>query len=219
MEISKEKQTPKKSFKRSLIVFVGNVLGLYLISCLGWGVKVADFDDLIFFVLFISLVNSLLWPILTRIAMPFLVLTFGFGTLILNGLLLDFFAPLFFIEITGNAIILAPIAMAAVTTVLSALITIDDDSSYYRSVLRDAEKKRKTEIKDYPGVIIVEIDGLAYDVLCEAVEAGHMPTVKEMIDSNDYNLRMWEQISHPKQAQARRESSMETMRESLHSDG
>ena len=192
MEIIEEKQTPKRSFKRSLIVFIGNILGIYLISFLGLGVEVGHFDDIIFLVLFISLINALLWPILTRIAMPFLVFTFGIGTLILNGLLLQFFAPLFDIEIKGAAMILAPLAMAAVTTLLSSLITIEDDSSYYRSVLRDAEKKRKTEIKDYPGLIIVEIDVLAYEVLCEAVERGYMPTIKEMIDSMAYNLRMWE---------------------------
>ncbi|MBR2665728.1 phage holin family protein [Methanobrevibacter sp.] len=192
MEIIDQKSTPKRSLKRSLIVLIGNVLGIYLISFLGLGVQVHQFDDIILLVLFISLVNSILWPILTRIAMPFLVFTFGFGTLILNGCLLNFFAPLFEIEIQGLAIVLAPIAMAAVTTILSAIITIDDDSSYYRVVLKDAEKKRKTEIKDYPGVIIVEIDGLAHEVLCEAVEKGHMPTVKEMIDSGDYNLRRWE---------------------------
>ncbi len=192
MEIYKEKQTPKRSIKRSLIVFIGNVLGIYLISVLGLGAEVSQFDDIIFLVLFISLINALLWPILTRIAMPFLVLTFGFGTLILNGLLLQIFAPIFDIEIKGAAMILAPLAMAAVTTILSSLITINDDSSYYRSVLRDAEKKRKSNIKDYPGVIIVEIDGLAYEVLCEAVERGEMPTVKKMIESKEYNLRMWE---------------------------
>ena len=192
MEIYKEKQTPKRSIKRSLIVFIGNVLGIYLISVLGLGAEVSQFDDIIFLVLFISLINALLWPILTRIAMPFLVLTFGFGTLILNGLLLQIFAPIFDIEIKGAAMILAPLAMAAVTTILSSLITINDDSSYYRSVLRDAEKKRKSNIKDYPGVIIVEIDGLAYEVLCEAVERGEMPTIKKMIDSDKYNLKMWE---------------------------
>ena len=192
MEIIKEKSTPKRNLKRSLIVFIGNVLGIYLISFLGLGVQISQFDDIILLVLFISLINAVFWPILTRVAMPFLVLTFGIGTLILNGFLLQFFAPLFDIEIKGAAIILVPLAMAAVTTVLSSLITINDDSSYYRSVLRDAEKKRKTETKDYPGVIIVEVDGLAYNVLCEAVERGDMPTLKEMIDSDDYNLRMWE---------------------------
>ena len=156
MEIIKEKQTPKRSLKRSLIVFIGNVIGIYLIFYLGLGVTVSASGSVVLLVLFISLINAILWPLLTRIAMPFLVLTFGFGTLILNGLLLQFFAPLFDIEIKGMAMILVPVAMAAVTTILSALITIEDDSSYYRSVLRDAEKKRKNEIKDYPGVIIVE---------------------------------------------------------------
>ena len=192
MEITKQKLTPQRSLKRSLIVFIGNVLGIYLISFLGLGVQVSQFDNILLLVIFISLINAILWPLLTRIAMPFLVLTFGFGTLILNGLLLQLFAPAFDIHINDVASILAPLAMAAVTTILSSLITIEDDSSYYRAVLRDAEKKRKNEIKDYPGVIIVEIDGLAYNVLCEAVQKGYMPNIKEMIESDDYNLRMWE---------------------------
>lgn len=192
MEIINEKQTPRRSFRRSLIVFIGNILGIYLIGFLGLGIKLSSFDDILLLVLFIGLINSILWPMLTRIAMPFLVLTFGFGALILNGFLLEEFAPLFGIVIQGPAIILAPLAMAAVTTILSSLITIDDDSSYYRAVFNDAKKKRKAEVKDYPGVIIVEIDGLAYEVLREAVERGEMPTVKEMIESKEYTLRMWE---------------------------
>ena len=192
MEIINQKQTPRRSFRRSLIVFIGNILGIYLIGFLGLGIKLSSFDDILLLVLFIGLLNAILWPILTRIAMPFLVLTFGFGALILNGFLLEEFAPLFGIVIQGPAIILAPLGMAAVTTILSSLITIDDDSSYYRSVFKDAKKKRKDEVKDYPGLIIVEIDGLAYEVLREAVERGEMPTVKEMIESKEYTLRKWE---------------------------
>ena len=192
MEIIKGKEIPKKSLKRSLIVFIGNMIGIYLISILGLGVEISQTGDIFLLVLFLGIVNAILWPILTRIAMPFLVLTFGIGSLILNGLLLQLLAPSFGIEIKGAAMILAPLGMAAVTTVLSSLITINDDSSYYRSVLNDAKKNAKNEVKDYPGVIIVEIDGLAYNVLCEAVEKGDMPTLKKMIESEDYNLRMWE---------------------------
>ncbi len=182
---------PRVTLRRSLIVFFGNVIGIYLISLFGLGVKVEYFDDIVLLVLFISLINALLWPLLTRILMPFLVLTFGLGTLILNGFLLEFLGPLFGIEVQGPAIILAPLAMAFVTTALSALLTIEDDGSYYRSVYRDAKKKRKKEIKNYPGLIIVEIDGLAYDVLKEAVDKGLMPTVKSMME-NTHTLRMWE---------------------------
>jgi len=162
-----------------------------LVSFFELGVSLQAFDNIALFVIFLSLINALLWPILTRILMPFLVLTFGIGTLILNGLILGYIGPLFGIHVNGPAIILAPLAMAFVTTVLSTLLTIEDDGSYYRSVYRDAEKKRKNQVKDYPGLIIVEIDGLAYDVLMEAVEDGVMPTVKSMMEST-HNLRMWE---------------------------
>ena len=107
-------------------------------------------------------------------------------------MLLGFFAPLFGITIEGYAIILTPLAMAIITTALSSLLTIEDEGSYYRSVYRDAKRKRKGELKKYPGVIIIEIDGLAYDVLCEAIKKGLMPTVKSMIDSKTHTLREWE---------------------------
>ena len=182
---------PRVTLKRSLIIFIGNVIGLYLISFFGLGVTLSYFDDIALFVIFTSIINALLWPILTRVLMPFLVLTFGVGTLFLNGFIMEIFAPLFGIEINGPAIILAPLGMAFTTTLLSSLLTIEDDSSYYRSVYRDAKKKRKKDIKSYPGLIIVEIDGLAYDVLKEAIDRGLMPTVKSMMD-NTHTLRMWE---------------------------
>ncbi|WP_462316845.1 phage holin family protein [Methanobrevibacter sp.] len=193
MEHIKEFETPPRvTLKRSLIIFIGNVLGIYIISYMGLGVTIDYFDDIALLVIFISIVNAVLWPLLTRILMPFLVLTFGFGSLILNGILLEIFAPLFGIEIKGLAVILVPLAMAFVTTSLSSLLTIEDDSSYYRSVFRDAEKKRKDNVKDYPGLIIVEIDGLAYDILNEAIDKGLMPTVKSMIDDGSHTLRKWE---------------------------
>ena len=184
-------EPPRVSLKRSLIIFLGNVIGIFLLSYLELGVTINQFDNIAIFVIFLSLINSILWPILTRILMPFLVLTFGIGTLILNGSLFEFIGPLFGIHVQGFGIILTPLITTFITTILSALLTIEDDGSYYRSVYRDAEKKRKKQIKNYPGLIIVEIDGLAYDILKEAIDKGLMPTVKSMI-GNTHNLRMWE---------------------------
>ena len=193
MEHVKKFETPPRiTLKRSILIFIGNVLGIYLISFFGLGVNVTEFDDIALLVIFISIVNAVLWPLLTKIFMPFLVLTFGVGSLILNGLLLGLFAPLFDIEIKGMAIILAPLAMAIVTTIMSSVLTIEEDSSYYRSVYRDAKRKRKGEVKNYPGLIIVEIDGLSYDVLKEAIDKGLMPKIKSMIDDGTHTLRKWE---------------------------
>lgn len=186
-----ENKTPGRSLKRTLVVFIGNVIGFYIAALL-LGVKVTYFDDIILFVVLISIINSLLWPLLTRILMPFFAITFGIGSLILNGLIMQFFAPLFDIDISGISIIVFPIIMAAVTTILSSIITVDEESTYYRSVIRDAKKKRPKEAKDYPGLIIIEIDGLAYNVLKEAIEDGQMPTVQGLIESGSHTLRSWE---------------------------
>ena len=78
-----------------------------------------------------------------------------------------------------------------ITIILSTILSLEDDGAYYQAVLREAQRKRKGHIKDYPGLIIVEIDGLAYDVLCEAVDRGIMPTVKSMIDSKIHTLKKW----------------------------
>ena len=124
--------------------------------------------------------------------MPILVWTFGIGSLILNGGIFAFFGPYFGLNITGWGIILAPLTIALITIILSTILSLEDDGAYYQAVLREAQRKRKGHIKDYPGLIIVEIDGLAYDVLCEAVDRGIMPTVKSMIDSKTHTLKKWE---------------------------
>ena len=43
---------PRTSLKRSLIILIGNVLGIYLISFFGLGVKASYLDDIFFFVIF-----------------------------------------------------------------------------------------------------------------------------------------------------------------------
>jgi len=52
---------------------------------------------------------------------------------------------------------------------------------------------RKQEIKDAerPGLIIVQIDGLAYDHLVQAIEKGCLPHIKKMLKRGDFILSRW----------------------------
>ena len=190
-DIDELKKTPGLSLKSYLVLFVANFIGVYLIG-FGLNFTLAGFNEVILFIFFISFFNAVLWPLLTKLFMPFFVWTFGIAALALNGGIFAFFGPFFGIHITGWNIILTPIFIALITIILSTIFSLDDDEAYYQSVLREAQKKRKGDIKDYPGVIIVEIDGLAYDVLCEAVEKGYMPTVKSMMDDKTHILKKWE---------------------------
>ena len=191
-KISTEQISWKKSAYRTIIVFIGNALGLYLANFLGVGFSIDSFGAALVLALLLGIINTLFWPLLTRVLLPFLVLTFGIGSLILNGLILWFLQGTVKYHISGWGLILVPLIMAIITTVLSFVLTADDESSYYRAVLRDAEKHRKGDVKDYPGIIIVEIDGLAKNVLCEAIENGDMPNTKKLIEDKSHILREWE---------------------------
>ncbi|WP_407415530.1 alkaline phosphatase family protein [Methanobrevibacter sp.] len=190
-DIDELKKTPGLSLKRYLVLFIANFIGIYLIS-FGLDFSIANFNEVILFIFFISIFNAIFWPILTKIFMPFFVWTFGIAAISLNGGIFAFFGQFFGIYITGWNIILTPILIALITLIISTIFSLDDDGAYYQAVLREAQKKRKGDIKDYPGVIIVEIDGLAYDVLCEAVDKGYMPTVKSMIEGKTHTLKKWE---------------------------
>ena len=190
--ISREKISWKKSAYRTIVVFIGNAIGLYLANFLGVGFSIKSFGAALILALLLGIVNTIFWPLLTRILMPFLVLTFGVGSLVLNGVILVLLQGTVDYQIGGWGLILVPLIMALITTVLSFILTADDESTYYRAVLRDAEKQRKGDVKDYPGVIIVEIDGLAKNVLCEAIERGDMPNTKKLIEDKSHILREWE---------------------------
>ena len=190
-DVDELKKTPGLSLKRYLVLFIANFIGIYLIS-FGFDFTINNFNEVILFIFFISIFNAILWPFLTKMLMPFFVWTFGIAALALNGGILAFFGPFFGIHITGWNIILTPLFIALITIILSTIFSLDDDGAYYQAVLREAQRKRKGDIKDYPGLIIVEIDGLAYDVLCEAIEKGYMPTVKSMLDSKTHVLKKWE---------------------------
>ena len=191
-KISTEKISWKKTTYRTIVVFIGNAIGLYLANFLGVGFSINSFGAALVLALLLGIVNTIFWPLLTRILMPFLVLTFGVGSLVLNGLILVLLQGTVDYQIGGWGLILVPLIMAVITTVLSFILTADDESTYYRAVLRDAEKHRKGDVKDYPGVIIVEIDGLAKNVLCEAIEKGDMPNTKKLIEDKSHILREWE---------------------------
>ncbi len=191
-KISTEKISWKKSAYRTIVVFIGNAIGLYLANFLGIGFSIKSFGAALVLALILGIINTIFWPLLTRILMPFLVLTFGVGSLVLNGLILVLLQGTVDYQIGGWGLILVPLIMALITTVLSFILTADDESTYYRAVLRDAEKHRKGDVKDYPGVIIVEIDGLAKNVLCEAIEKGDMPNTKKLIEDKSHILREWE---------------------------
>ena len=178
---------------RTIILWIGSSLGFLLIADISVGLTIDTWETAFIAAAVIGILNALLWPLLSRIFLPFMVFTVGIGALLMNGVLI-WLASTFVsgITIEGFAFILTPIGMAAISTLLNSIATIDDDASWYRGISAAAKKLDTKYIKNTPGVIFLEIDGLAKNILNEAIERGDMPTVKRWIDNGSHKIIGWE---------------------------
>jgi uncharacterized membrane protein YvlD (DUF360 family) len=143
----------------------------------------------------IGLLNALVWPALARFALPLTVLTLGGAALVLNGVLVTFAID----ALPGARIegvlegIAVTIAMTAVTALVFALLAIDEDESWYRHVVRRQLRRRGQTVRsEVPGVVFLEIDGLAHDVLRRALSDGSAPNLAAWLRSGSHELRRWE---------------------------
>jgi hypothetical protein len=78
--------------------------------------------------------------------------------------------------------------------VVSGILTIDDDASFYRAVSKKMKgrAKKAAENKDKPGFIFLEIDGLAEKILRKAIDKGTMPTIAGWISRGTHKIKEWE---------------------------
>lgn len=143
----------------------------------------------------IGLLNALVWPVVARFALPLTVLTLGLGALVLNGLLVTVaIDALPGAEIEGLFEgIVVTIAMTAVTAIVYALFAIDEDEAWnWHVVRRQARRRGQVTETDVPGVLFLEIDGLAHDVLWRALADGNAPTLSSWMRSGTHRLERWE---------------------------
>jgi uncharacterized membrane protein YvlD (DUF360 family) len=143
----------------------------------------------------IGLLNALVWPLLARLALPLTVLTLGLGALVLNGVLVTVAINL----LPGAEVatawegILITVLVAALTAAVYSLLAIDEDDAWHRNVVRrQARRRGQVTETDVPGVLFLEIDGLAHDVLMRALQDGSAPHLASWVRSGSHRLRSWE---------------------------
>lgn len=143
----------------------------------------------------IGLLNAFVWPLLARLTLPLTVLTLGIAALVLNGILVTFALDLLpGAEVAGvweGTVI--TLVVAALTSAVYSLLAIDEDDAWYRNVVRrQARLRGQVAESDVPGVLFLEIDGLAHDVLLRALQDGSAPTLAAWVRGGSHRLRCWE---------------------------
>src|SRR4029078_7798830 len=140
----------------------------------------------------VAVLNALLPPVLAALRLPFM-LALGFVlVLVLNALLLEFASGVLdntcAVDSFGWAL-LAALVVAAVSVALEVIFGTNDDDTYtLRVVQRIARRQGGATSTDVPGIIFLEIDGLALPVLRRAMRDGNAPNMARWLAEGTHRL-------------------------------
>ncbi len=187
---------PRVRLGRVLLGWLVATLSVIVAAAIVPGVSVGNFGDAVAAAAVIAVLNALLPPIVAALPVPFTLLL-GFVLV----LLLDAVILLLASDISNNAIhvdsfgwaLLAALVIAAAAQVFELIIGVNDDDTYsLRVIRRIARRQGGRQRTDVPGIVFLEIDGLALPVLQRAMRDGHAPELSWWVQSGTHRLAEWE---------------------------
>jgi hypothetical protein len=81
-----------------------------------------------------------------------------------------------------------------VNTVFLSAVGIDEDSSFFQGIIRWRlrAKAGMKGVPETPALVAIEIDGLGYEALQEALRREYMPTLQKLLDSGSHKVVQWD---------------------------
>jgi uncharacterized membrane protein YvlD (DUF360 family) len=189
-------ERPKFEPLHLLVSWFFTALALYVAAAILPGVHVADFWGALFVAAIVAVLNALLPPVLAAVRLPFMLALGFILVLVLNALVLQIASDVsdgtYEVDNFGWAL-LAALVVAAVSVVLEVVFGTNDDDNYsLRVVQRIAKRQGGGERTDTPGILFLEIDGLALPVLRRAMRDGNAPNMARWLNDDTHRLAEWE---------------------------
>ena len=181
---------------RLVVTWILAALALMAAAWIVPGASIEGFWGALLVSAIVAALNAVLPPLLAALRLPF-TLVAGF----LLVLLADAAMLLAADAITDNAIhldsfgiaLLVALIASAVSVILEVIVGSNDDDTYTIRVIRRLAARSGERVEsDQPGVVFLEIDGLALPVLRRAMRDGNAPHMARWLAENDYELTEWE---------------------------
>ncbi len=190
---------PERVRLRPVRVIVLWIVGAAAVAFAAWvlpGVGLAGTFAAFIVAALIALLNAIVPPVIAALRLPYM-LAAGFILVLLAdaAILLLAHAALpddIQVDSFGWAL-LAALIIAAVSMVLQIAVGTNDDDEYsLRVTRRIARRGGGGTPTDVPGIIYLEIDGLALPVLRDAMRDGSAPNMARWVAEGGYRLVEWE---------------------------
>jgi uncharacterized membrane protein YvlD (DUF360 family) len=187
---------PRFNPLRLLLSWALTAAALWVAAAILPGVDIVGYGGALAVALLVAVLNALLPPVLAALRLPFM-LALGFVlVLVLNALLLEFASRVldntFAVDDFGWAL-LAALVVAAVSVALEVIFGTNDDDTYtLRVVQRIARRQGGGARSEVPGIIFLEIDGLALPVLRRAMRDGNATNMARWLSEGTHRLTEWE---------------------------
>ena len=199
---------PRVGLLRLLVSWAILTASVYVAALLVPGVEIARTGGVVV-ALSLALLNAIVPPALAALRLPFMVAIGFVGILLVDAallLLIDNWIADVTVDSFGDALLMA-VLIAAVGTVLQIIAGTNDDDEYaLRVTRRIARRLGAAPHTDVPGIVFLEIDGLALPVLRRAMRDGNAPTMASWIADGGYRLANGRPISLRRPAPVRRAS-------------
>ena len=144
----------------------------------------------------IAILNAILSPVIAALRLPFtLALSF------VLVLVLDAVVLLLASKIDPNSIkvdsfgwaLAAALVISATTMILQVILGVNDEDTYMLRVIRRIARRQGGQVHTSdPGIVFLEIDGLALPVLARAMRDGVVPEMHRWRTSGTHLLAQWE---------------------------
>jgi uncharacterized membrane protein YvlD (DUF360 family) len=185
---------PVALVRRGIVSFIVAAISLAVTAALLPGIVIPDLGTLVLAVIVFALLNALVRPLILSVLAPYSVIAVIVATLVFQVavfFIVSFFVPEFQVGGVISALV-GSLVFGVVNTILTAILSIDSDESFYGMLVQQMSARRKGIIRsESPGVLIVQIDGLAHPILAHQVRAGRVPVMSRWIRTRKMRLDRW----------------------------
>jgi len=160
------------------------------------GIAVVRVVDAVIAVSLMGLFNVLVRPLLLSIVAPRSLVLTGVLVIVLQVLVFLVVAPIApGVQVdTFVSALIGSFIYAAINTTLTAILGVDRGGSFFGLLVSNLLSSGAAAKSDQPGVVIIQIDGLAHPILAGRVRAGSVNTLASWIRSGSHVLSAWEAI-------------------------